>query len=143
MTDKIERENHGQRYHPLYDTWLQMRYRCTRTNHPAYPRYGGRGISYDPRWNKFSVFLQDVESSWKEGLSLDRIDNNGNYCKENCRWATPTEQSNNRRNMRLFEFNGKSQTLTNWSKELGIKRSTLSQRLYSYGWPIERALKTN
>jgi len=143
MIDKLPRENHRQRNHPLYDTWLQMRYRCTRTNHHAYPRYGGRGISYDQRWNKFSVFLQDVESSWKEGLSLDRIDNNGNYCKENCRWATPTEQANNRRNMRLIEFNGKSQTLTNWAKELGMKKSTLTQRFYSYGWPIERVLNTN
>jgi hypothetical protein len=143
MIDKLPRENHGQRNHPLYDTWLQMRYRCTRTNHHAYPRYGGRGISYDQRWNKFSAFLQDVESSWKEGLSLDRIDNNSNYCKENCRWATPIEQSNNRKNMRLVEFNGKSQTLTNWAKELGMKKSTLKQRFYSYKWPIERVLNTN
>lgn len=137
----IKREKHGKRDHRLYDTWLQMRYRCSQPKHPAYARYGGRGISYDPRWNSFSEFLLDMESTWKEGLTLDRKDNNWNYCKDNCRWSTPTEQSNNRRNSRLFDYNGKSRTLTEWAKELGVNKSTLTQRYYTYKWPIERVLK--
>ena len=117
-----------------------MKQRCDKEHNPFYERYGGRGISYDPRWSSFEEFLNDMESSWKKGTSLDRIDNNGNYCKENCRWADPVTQANNRRNRREFQYNGQTMTITEWSKVTGIKKSTLDMRLLAYNWPIEKAL---
>lgn len=142
MSKKIERESHGQRHHHLYNIWLQMRYRCTRKNHPSYKNYGGRGIKCDPRWDKFSLFLKDMENSWKEGMSLDRIDNNGNYCKENCRFTDRKTQAINRRNTRFFEHDNHSLTLTDWASKLGMKRSTLAMRIYKYNWSVERTLTT-
>lgn len=83
-------------FSPTYTSWDSMKARCTRPSHPNYNNYGGRGISYDPHWAKFVNFLSDVGER-PEGKTLDRIDSNGNYEKTNCRWATPTEQQQNRR----------------------------------------------
>lgn len=117
-----------------------MKQRCDKPHNPYYCRYGGRGIKYDERWSSFEKFLTDMESSWEKGTSLDRIDNNGDYCKENCRWATPKIQSNNRRNRVEFEFKGESHSLPEWADILGMKSSTLRQRYYVYNWPIEKVL---
>ena len=138
--NKYKRKNLSK--HRLYHSWFQMKQRCDKPHNPFYNRYGGRGISYDPRWSSFEKFLDDMESSWKPNTSLDREDNDGNYCKENCRWADPVTQSNNRRNRREFEHNGNSMTLTEWSGEVGISRSTLSQRYYGMGWSVEKTLTT-
>lgn len=81
---------------PTYQTWVAMKVRCNNPKHPFYKHYGGRGITYDPRWDDFAVFLADMGER-PDGKSLDRIDNDGNYELTNCRWATQSEQAKNRR----------------------------------------------
>lgn len=81
----------------IYNSWVSMRNRCNNRNDPSYKYYGGRGITYCERWEKFENFLADMEPTWQECLSLDRIDNDGNYAPENCRWATQSEQVKNQR----------------------------------------------
>lgn len=125
---------------PLYKTWSCMKSRCLRKNNPSYPAYGGRGIKICNEWLTFAGFVKDMGSSFREGLSIERIDNDGNYCKENCRWATDKEQANNRRSNRLLGFMGEVKTLAIWSDLLGIKRTTISQRIDVYGWSVAEAL---
>lgn len=106
-----------------------------------YPRYGGRGIKICDRWqNSFNNFLEDMGPTFKNGLSLDRIDNDGNYEPSNCRWATNKEQQNNKRTNRLITINGITKNLTQWIDETHLKRSTVYMRYYAYKWPVKKAL---
>jgi hypothetical protein len=126
----------------LYNTWASMKLRCKGVSKHDILNYFARGISYDPKWEKFSNFWDDMQNGWERGLTLDRINNNGNYCKENCRWVNRKVQAMNRRNTRLFQFNGENHTLTDWSPIVGIKKSTLGMRFYCRKWSIEKTLST-
>lgn len=121
-----------------YASWQAMRKRCNSTWHPAYHRYGGRGIAICERWNFFQNFLEDMGER-PEGMSLDRINPNKGYEPGNCRWATWKEQNNNKRNNRVIEFRGERKTLTEWAAEVGLMAATINQRL-KRGWPVDRAL---
>lgn len=93
--------------HRLYKTWVEMRKRVNTPTCKNYPYYGGRGIKVCKRWDRFDLFLEDMLPTYREGLSLDRIDNNKDYCLENCRWATAQEQSENQRRIReVVDSNG-------------------------------------
>ncbi len=148
--DKSKRINTGKRVHghrgkyftsPTWISWRAMNERCYTSGASDYPRYGGRGISICDRWrNSFINFLQDMGER-PSGMTLDRIDVNGNYEPGNCRWATGKQQGENRRGVKLFTFMGKTQSVTAWAREYGIEKSTLRFRLLK-SWPIERALTT-
>lgn len=122
-----------------YYSWSNMKRRCDNKNHKDYKNYGGRGISYDKSWKRFAGFYADMGDREKN-LSLDRINNNKGYSKENCRWATRAVQNNNSRKNKLIEYNGLSLPLRSWSEKLGINRSTLAQRIYVYKWNISKCL---
>lgn len=118
-----------------------MKSRCDNPKVPEYKNYGGRGISYDKSWSYFENFYRDMVGGYQENLTLDRIDNDGNYEPSNCRWATRTEQSNNTRRNRYITFKGRTLTINQWAREIGVKRSAVAQRFYVYKWPVEKCLK--
>lgn len=119
-----------------------MKNRCNNKGSTHFSRYGGRGITYDPSWERFENFFEDMGKIPQLNMELDRIDNDGNYCKENCRWATRKEQTRNRggnRATRLYTFDGKTMCIADWAKEIGITPQSLQKRL-NKGWPLELAL---
>lgn len=127
---------------PEYNSWRSMRARCLFKSHAAYKNYGGRGITICDRWvDSFENFVKDMGPR-PEGTTLDRIDVNKGYYKENCRWASMTEQANNKRNTVLIDFDGESKTISQWSKDLGIPTSTIMNRLAG-GYSSEDALSKN
>ena len=125
----------------LYNIWRGMRKRCYCPTYYAYPQYGGRGIGICEEWRSFESFYKwALENGYSPSLSIDRIDNNGNYEPCNCRWATWKEQGNNRRTTVLVTYNGKTQSVTMWAEEIGIPRETLRGRLNRGKMSIEEAL---
>jgi hypothetical protein len=126
----------------LYWAWYNMMRRCYVKNNKFYHNYGGRKIFVSKSWREFKNFVSDMKKDWKQGLTLERIDNNRGYSKLNCRWASREEQANNRRTNRLVTFRGKTLSLAQWVKTLGLKSSTIRQRYYVYHWPVGRCLST-
>lgn len=126
----------------VYQSWDDMTQRCGNPNRKQYKNYGGRGIRICQRWKKFTNFLKDMGEPPTRQYTLDRINNNGNYCKSNCRWATRKQQSQNRRNNIMITHNNKTQCLSAWSDELGINYKTLWYRLFKYGWSQTKAFNT-
>lgn len=117
-----------------------MRERCNYLSSNRYKSHGGRGIKVCKRWqDSFENFYKDMGER-PEHTSIDRIDNNGDYTPNNCRWATQKEQANNRRSSRIIELNGQSKTFTEWCNYYNINVKTAGSRFYLYGWSIERAL---
>lgn len=132
---------HNLSHSSIYCIWHGMMQRCNNHKINSYKNYGGRGIKVCDKWLTFEGFYEDMGDR-PDGMSIDRIDNNGNYCKENCKWSTPKEQANNRSNNRMLTLNGKTKNLTEWSKELGIHLTTIITRLDARHWSVEKALTT-
>lgn len=122
-----------------YRIWQAMLNRCRNENTPQYQDYGGRGIKVCPEWASFDAFFRDMGEA-PYGHSIDRIDVNGNYEPENCRWATHREQCRNKRNNRLITFNGETKCLMDWAQQLGMDQASLAERLQK--WPLEKAMTT-
>lgn len=118
-----------------------MKSRCYNPKNIRYANYGARGIKVCDEWiHSFSTFLSDVGKRPSPNHSIDRINNDGDYELGNIRWATRKEQALNRSSNRFLTYEGKTKHLGIWAEELGIKRTTLTQRLNAYGWSIEKAL---
>ena len=132
---------HGMEGTRVYEIWRNMRGRCFDTKDKSYSSYGGRGITVCKRWKDFQNFYDDMGEPPSDLHTLDRRNNDGNYEPGNCRWATPEEQANNRRNSVLIEHDGRVQTLTQWAREFGIHPITLAGRL-KRGWSVADALGT-
>jgi hypothetical protein len=128
-------KTHGMKGTRTYSLWQAM---LARTRYGR-EDYAGRGISVCDEWKSFECFYADMGDA-PEGMSLDRIDNNGNYELSNCRWATRQQQNTNKRNNVFIEWNGKRQTRSQWERELGMRPTTLRTRLKA-GWPMERAMR--
>lgn len=135
------RTTHGQSKSPIYIVWMNMKARCCNPNHEKYPDYGGRGITVCTRWlDSFEDFSSDMGEMPSPKHSIDRIDVNGHYEPGNCRWATGFEQAHNRRDNRMYTYNGETKTMTEWAREYGLNPGTLSHRLLKLNLPIEKAL---
>jgi len=133
------KKTHGLSKCKTYKTWSHMIQRCENSKRIKYKDYGGRGIKVCERWHKFENFYEDMGER-PDKTTLDRIDNNKGYYKENCRWATSKQQSRNKRNNINYTYNGKTQCLTDWARELNISIPTLFARINLYQWSIEKSL---
>lgn len=121
---------HGLSKHPLFRVWDSMKDRCLNHKCHAYPDYGGRGIKICEEWMDFQTFFNDVSPDYAKGLELDRSpDNNGNYSKDNFRWATQTQNMRNRRNTVNLTVNGITKPLGQWADETGISRHSIFWRM--------------
>lgn len=133
-------ESHGRSLDPIYNVWCRMIARCTGAYCTSYPMYGGRGIKVCDRWlESFTAFLADMGERPTANHELDRIDNDGDYTPENCRWATKKQNARNRRSNRRLSLNGRTQTMVEWAEEYGLKPGTLRSRLWR-GSSLETAL---
>lgn len=138
---------HGMAKTPIWRIYFRMRERCNYKNKDNYHLYGGRGIKC--QWESFQDFYEDMNESYlkhinkygRENTTIDRIDVNGNYCKENCRWATVKEQSRNKRNNIFYVYRGERLTISQWAERFGITRAGMRYRLLKM--PLSKALTLN
>lgn len=133
------RKTHGMKDSKEYDIWSKMKARCQKQTDKSFHRYGGRGISFDPRWESFESFYEDMGPRPSQRHTLERIDNNGNYCKENCRWATYVEQGRNKGNNRLITHDGTTMCLSEWAEVSTVTAQHLRGRIRD-GWGFNAAI---
>lgn len=136
-------QKHGLSHTRLHTIWHSMYCRCYYSSTNQYKNYGGKGIKVCEEWKHIDGFINfynwAINNGYNEDLTLDRIDNEKDYCPENCRWATSKFQSNHKTNNKFYTFNGKTQTSKQWCDEYGISQTTLNDRL-KRGWTLEQAL---
>lgn len=139
-----DQTTHGQSKTHLYGVWCTMKSRCHNPNSSQYKNYGARGIKVCEEWmHDFSAFQAwAMSNGYAEGLTIDRIDVNGDYSPDNCRWTSMKAQNNNRGNNRLFTYKGQIKTLHELADEYGVKYTTLWMRINRYNWTLEKALET-
>lgn len=137
MFNKRTKRTHNETFTRLYKIWHSMKCRCSQS---IFPNYYGRGISVCTEWNEsFEAFRNWAQANgYNDGLSIDRIDNDGNYEPTNCRWVTTKAQGRNRRNNRSIF----GKTLSEWAEITGLSRSTISYRIDHLGWTEEKAIST-
>ena len=133
---------HGLKHTRQYRIWLQMKNRCFNKNTSRYKDYGGRGITVCDEWrNDFKAFYDwSMSNGYSDDLTIDRINNDGDYEPNNCRWVTMKVQNRNSRNCHTLTYNGETHTVTEWAEKLGVSRHLISNRINAYGWSVEDAL---
>lgn len=130
---------HGMDATRPYRAWSGMKRRCSNPNDAMYKHYGGRGIDVCDKWLKFEGFWEDMQDTYFDDGTIERIDNDGNYNKENCKWVPFAEQALNRRSTRRITYKGKEYALAELARKFGFKYHTLRDRLEK-GWTVQRAL---
>lgn len=135
-------KSHGLSSTPMYHVWTCMKGRCYCKSNKSYKNYGARGIGVCKEWmESYMTFYEwAMSTGYKKGLTIERIDNNKGYSPDNCRWASKAEQSRNRRNVICVSHNGEAKCLAEWSREVGINRSTIKSRLKT-GMTIDEAFE--
>lgn len=139
MARRNRYDTHGMTKHPLYQTWIDMRRRCENPKNKVYKHYGARGITVCERWQNFADFVADMGDR-PDGTTLERREGHKGYEPDNCFWATPEQQNNNRRNVKLYAHAGKTLSLAQWSRELGLNYQTIFARAQRE-LPISEILK--
>ena len=137
---KEQSTTHSLSSSPHYGRWWHMMDRCGNPDSKSYPDYGGRGISVCQSWHDIRNFVSGLPDGYFSDAEIDRIDNDGDYEPGNVRWATKSENCDNRRTGQYIAFNGKTQSVTAWAKETGINAATLRDRIFVSGWTAEKAL---
>ena len=132
-------KTHGLRHHPIYNVWCNLRNRCYNKKVGKYKDWGGRGIAVCERWHDPQNFFDDMLPTYKEGLQIDRIDNDGGYSPSNCRWVTVSQNCRNRRNNITLEFKGRKILLVELAKELNIPYHRLYNR-HRNNIPLDQSL---
>ena len=141
--DIVPKTKHGKSRSRLYHIWTSMKQRCANQNAINFEYYGGKGISVCDEWkNDFKSFYEwAMANGYSDDLTIERINNNQNYCPENCRWATNKEQQNHTSYNSLYTYNGETHSVMQWAEKVGISANMLYKRLHR-GWDIARALTT-
>lgn len=138
--DKNPNHRHGMRNSRIYRIWRGMNARCKNPKEISFPNYGGRGIKVCERWAKFENFYEDMKRGYNDTMTIERIDYNGEYCKENCKWIPKGLQSRNTRRNIEIEFEGKKWRLYDLSEKYEINYHTLYNRIFIYGISVKDAL---
>lgn len=134
---------HGKCGTRLYGIWMAMQSRCNNINFIEYDRYGGRGIAVCEEWQSFEPFYEwAIANGYRDNLTIERKNNDGNYCPENCRWATYKEQANNTSRNHFLTLNGETHTMVEWSEITGISYHNIRNRVNNLKWSVEKALTT-
>lgn len=135
--------SHGGSHTRLYQIWINMRRRCTGEKEKDYPRYGGRGITICPEWLESFEAFQDwaMDNGYRDDLTLERNDNSGPYCPDNCRWATYEDQANNRRGNVIVTVEDETHTLAEWERIIGLRYGSLRD-MKARGKDVQKFVET-
>ena len=133
-------EKHGLTGTRIYRAWSNMKRRCNDSTNKSYANYGGRGISYEDRWEEFENFYNDMKDSYQDDLTIDRIDVNKNYSKDNCRWADKKTQANNTTSNNIVHYNGEDLTLSELADKYNLNYDVLRHRM-NKGFTLEESME--
>lgn len=126
----------------FYTRWIHMMQRCFVSTNPAYPDYGGRGITVCKRWQTFENYVEDLPEGYFDGAHLDRINNDKGYEPGNLRWVSQKQNNDNKRTGVLITYDGRTQSITAWANEVGLPMHVIRSRIKEHNWPVEKALTT-